>query len=55
MINEGIVGIRLKKLFFNFYDTVSKVCQGYSHKQIDRIVSESLLYIATILLRKANL
>lgn len=44
-----------KKVFFNFYDTMSEVCQGYSHNQIDRIVSESLSYIATVLLRKANL
>ena len=32
-----------------------EVCQGYSHNQIDRIVSESLSYIATVLLRKAIL
>ena len=35
MIKEGIVGIQLKKLFFYFYDTVSEVCQGYCHNQID--------------------
>ena len=44
-----------KKLFFNIYDTMSEVCQGNSYNQIDRIVSESLSYIATVLLRKANL
>ena len=41
-----------KKLFFNIYDTMSEVCQGYSHNQIDRIVSESLSYIDTVLLKR---
>ena len=55
MIDEGIVGIKLKKTFFYFYDTMSEVCQGYCYNQIDRIVFESLSFIANVLLRKANL
>ena len=49
MIDEGIVGIKLKKTFFYFYDTMSEVCQGYYYNQIDRIVSESLIYCYCII------
>ena len=42
MIDEGIVGIKLKKTFFIFMILCQKYVQVIVYNQIDRIVCESL-------------